>query len=132
MARIEEIERRLLNWARWSAGRSGGYAAVKLGQVPLPRDPYADKAIHTNDAEGSETDAAVAALPSELKATVVEFYLGRGGMRDHARALGCAEQTIYRRVDQAHVLLDRYFADRRAAADAERRRVERLGRVAVG
>ena len=33
MARIEDIERRLLNWARWKAGgRSGGlgYSAINL------------------------------------------------------------------------------------------------------
>lgn len=130
MARIDWIEHRLLNWARWRA-RSGrgalGYARVQLGvQAVVTRDPYADAPIPINDIEAGATDDAVQRLPSELKATVIEHYTGPGGELDHLRVLCCAKATMYARIERAHRLLADHFTAQKDRAAAERQRVEAL------
>lgn len=130
MARIDWIEHRLLNWARWRARSGGGalgYARVQLGvQAVVTRDPYADAPIPINDIEAGATDDAVQRLPSELKATVIEHYTGPGGELDHLRVLCCAKATMYARIDRAHRLLADHFTAQKDRAAAERQRVEAL------
>jgi hypothetical protein len=62
----------------------------------------------------------------EIKRAVVQFYLGRGGIKDHAKALCCAESTVYSRVERAHQLLSTYFRERHDARMTEQRRVRAL------
>lgn len=131
MARIEAIEHRLLNWARWKLTRGTGvlgYASVDLtNPTPTMREPYAETPVPTNAIEAAETDDAVNRLhPGGLKLAVVEFYVGRGGVKDKARRLCIGESTLYLRVDQAHQQLSEHFLARDAKARAERRRVEGL------
>lgn len=130
MARIDWIEHRLLNWARWksrSGGGALGYARVPLGvAAPATRDAYAEAPIPVNDIEAGATDDAVHRLPSELKAAVVEYYTGQGGEMDHLRRLCCAKATMYARIDRAHRLLADHFTARKDKAEQERLRVEAL------
>lgn len=131
MARIEWIEQRLLNWARWKLGADGGsmgYAGVDLtSPTPGVRDPYAEAAIPTNAIEAGDTDEAVERLhPGELRATVLEYYVGAGTYTDKLRRLVCSKATMYARIDQAHRQLAEHFSARRDRQQAERVRVERL------
>jgi hypothetical protein len=130
MARIDWIEQRLQNWARWSLMRGSGvlgYSAVDLSNpTPGIRDPYAQAPIPTNEIEASETDDAVQRLPGELKITVIEAYVGTGGLRQKLARLCCAERTLHDRIDRAHRLLANHFLAQQDKAKAERERVEAL------
>jgi hypothetical protein len=129
MPRLEWIEFRLNNWARWRLTRGGGvlgYAAVNMADpTPGVREPYAAVAIPTNDVEASETQDAIQKLTTpELKRAVEEFYLGKGGIRDKARRLCCGESTVYARVEQAHHQLATLLTEKQTKARDERARVE--------
>lgn len=130
MARIDWVETRLLNWARWKAGGgsfSGDYAKVNWGAEGV-RGRYAEVQIPTNAIEAGDTDAAVQALPGELRATVTEFYVGEGGEAQHLQQLQCTRSTMHARIERAHRLLAERWNTQRAARDAERSRVESLRR----
>lgn len=128
MARLDWVERRLQNWSRWKLNSGSGplgFAAVDLSNpTPEVRDPFAEAAIPTLAVEASETDDAVQRLPGELKATLLEFYTGRGGLADHLRRLVCAKATLYARLERADRLLAEHFNARDERARAERQRVE--------
>lgn len=130
MARIDWIERRLLNWARWrlkAGSGAGGYAQVNLANpTPGIRDPYEAAPIPVLAIEASETDTAIGTLPAELRSTLVEHYTGRGATSDQLRRLGIAKATLYARLERADRLLADYFNARDDAARRERQRVERL------
>lgn len=130
MARVDWIERRLLNWARWKLNSGSGplgYAGVDLSNpTPEVRDPYTEAPIPTLGVEASETDDAVQRLPSELKATVLEYYTGKGGLNDHLRRLVCAKATMYARLERADRLLAEHFNARDDKARSERKRLEAL------
>lgn len=128
MARIEDIERRLLNWARWKIGGSAGglgYASVNLAG-DTSRELYREARIPTNDCEAEETDRAVVSLDSDLRRTVEVVYLGSGGTRNKAAALCCTEATVYARVDRAHRLLAQWFTARQRDRAIERDRLDAL------
>lgn len=128
MARIDWIEQRLLNWQRWKLGGGGvlGHAGTSWADFGMPRDTYGEVPIPTSNVEGGETDDAVQRLPSELKATVIETYLGTGGMRKHCERLAIGESTLHARIDRAHRLLADHFMARQDKARDERERVEGL------
>lgn len=128
MARIDWIEHRLQNWARWKLARgSGSMSSVNLLAADMPRDPYSDKPIPISDCEASDTDEAVERLyPSELKVTVLEHYCGAGGMRHKLTRLCCSEPTLHARIGRAHRLLADHFLAKQDKAKAERDRVEQL------
>lgn len=134
MARIEDIERRLLNWARWRAGMKGGglgYASADMAAERVDGGGYdAQAIIPTIDVEASETDQAVMTLPSELRRTVEVCYLDGGGMKRHMVKLACTEETIKARIWRAHRLLSGWYADKAARARENRARVEALQRSA--
>lgn len=135
MARDEEIERRLQNWARWRLCCTGsplGFAGVDLENADMPRDPYAQAPIPTNDIEASETEEAVRQLPDELFQTLVVFYIGAGSQVKKARHLGITERGMRARVEQAHRYLSAYFTGKNERIRVERERVEALLRAAVG
>lgn len=129
MAKIDWIEQRLQNWARWKlTGGAGvlGFAAVNLENADMPREPYADAPIPTSNVEAGETDDAVQRLPGELKATVLEAYLGVGTMRQKLERLHCSATTMHERIGRAHRLLADHFLAKQDRAKAERARVEAL------
>lgn len=132
MARIDWIEQRLQNWARWKLMQGGGvlgYAAVDLQGVGSTAEPWAAAAIPVSDVEAGETDEAVQRLsPGGLALTVIEHYTGRGGIKDKLARLCCAERTYHTRIDQAHRQLADHFNARQERQRAERARVEALQR----
>lgn len=132
-ARIDDIERRLLNWARWRLGGTAGglgFASVNLEAALSARDDSRQSVVPTSDAEAVDTDAAVLALDSALRRTVEVVYLSGGGMAGKARKLACSEATVYSRVGQAHWQIAAWLADLATRRRAERERVERTMRAA--
>jgi hypothetical protein len=134
MAKIEDIERRLLNWARWRdmAGSGGlGYAAVKL-EGGGTRGGYREAKVPVIDCEAAEMDELVQRLPSELRFTLEVCYCESGGETTRMERLMCARSTIHARITQAHIMLARWLADKHQVRTAERQRVDKLQRVGVG
>lgn len=132
MARIEDIERRLTNWARWRCGAGSGglgYAAVNFA-TSSSAGGYRECVVPTGDCEAEETDQAVQALPSELRATVETVYLAGGGMAQKARRLAVTPAAVYARIDQAHRQLQVWLQDLAARRRAQRAHVEALQRQA--
>jgi hypothetical protein len=134
MARIEWIEHRLLNWARWKMQRGGGVGGLGYASVNLigalsggGRQHCAETVVPTNEIEAAATDAAISRLhPGGLALAVREHYTGRGGIKDQARRLCCAESTLHARIAQAHRQLADHFLAQQDKAKAERARVEAL------
>lgn len=130
MARIEWVEHRLQNWARWRLmGGSGalGYAAVNLGAaLNGGRAGYVTSVIPVSDVDAAEVDDAVERLPGHLKITVIEVYTGEGGLAAKLQRLACAESTMHRRIGDAHRLLADHFLAKDDKQRAERARVELL------
>jgi hypothetical protein len=138
VARIDWIEQRLLNWARWRLSRGGGmlgYASVDLtglADADAGRDGYISATIPISDVEASETEGAVERLQSELKAAVEIVYLGTGTMNEKCARLFIAAQTMKDRIGRAHRVLADHFLAQQDKRKAERERVERLQRTAAG
>lgn len=133
MAKIEEIERRLLNWGRWKHGAGAGalgYARVNYSEPATDRDNYHEAVIPTFDCEAEVTDQAVRALVSELRATVEVYYVLGGGLAAKARRLAVAEATVKSRIDRTHRLIQAWLAERERGQLEQRRRVERLTQAA--
>jgi hypothetical protein len=134
MARVEWVEERLQVWARWrlARGKGGtgrlGYAAVKWGPSNSGRSGYITAAIPLLEAEASQTDAAIQALPAHLAKAVAVVYCEPGTAAHHAVALHCAVSTVYARIEEAHRLLRDALLQRQRSAAAERARVEGLQR----
>jgi hypothetical protein len=122
MARIEDIDRRLQNWGRWKhgAGAGGlGYARVR-SMMRVDGGEQAGPIVPTNDCEAQDTDGAVMALPSELRATIEVYYVQGGGMADKAKRLACTEPTIRNRIARAHPLIQSFLADLAARRQQQR------------
>lgn len=127
MARIEWIELRLLNWARWKVSRGAGDIGFSRAGLEAGGDRYRQAIIPISDVEASDTDAAIDRLsPPGLRLTVFEVYVGPGGIRDKAKRLCCSEPTVHARIDQAHRQLAIDLAEKQRQAAAERARVEHL------
>jgi hypothetical protein len=130
MSRVEEVERRLLNWARWRIGGSSGglgFAKTSMGNQS-GGSRYRESVIPTNAAEAMETDDAVKGLEADLR-DVVEQHYGEGlSVALVAVRRGRSAATIYARLDRAHAVLDQVFRDRAYARRAERERVASIVR----
>lgn len=134
MARIEDVERRLLNWARWRIGgqRGGlGYSSVSWGMT-VGSARGREAVIPTNAAEATDTDNAVKALMPELQRVVMGHYVDGYSVAAVSVQLGCSVATVYARIDRTHQLLDQAFRDLAAARRIERERVERMARAKRG
>lgn len=137
MARIEWVHFRLLNWSRWlltqGMGRLG-YARSEPSQaIGGTPQPWAEAPVPINSIEASETHDAVQALPGELKATVIQWYTGRGTEADHIRKLVCSRSTLHARIERAQRMLAEHFEVRRARGEAlQRAERERLQALASG
>lgn len=125
MAMIEEVDRRLHNWARWvSGGMAGGlgYASLDLTGV---RGGGADGAvIPTNAIEASATHDEVQRLSSELRRTVELYYQRTTSRAGLSLLLCCSVSTVDARLSRAHrQLMDAFLeADSRAAERAAQMR----------
>jgi len=132
MARIDEIERRLLNWARWRAGGAAGglgYASVNL-QSEGAQAGYREAVIPTIDCEAEETERAVMSLASELRAAVEAVYLQGGTSEQKARRLCVTPRTVQMRVETAHRRISAWLADLAATRRLQRERIEAMQRAA--
>lgn len=127
----EEMNRRLENWARWSAFRTdGGRPASGSATERVDCAGWdAPTVIPTSDAEAEETDRGVRRMELRLRGALVAWYLGGGGVVQRCKRVGCSETELRTRVALGQRALDQWLADRRAAADAERQRVEALQRL---
>ena len=114
MARIDDIERRLLNWARWKHGAgAGGLGFASINPAALlgeDRDNFKEARIPTSDCEGEETDQAVKALPTELCETVHVVYLLGGGMAQKAKRLHVSDSGLRARISAAHRQISAWLA----------------------
>lgn len=131
MARIEWIEMRLLNWARWRLMQGSGplgYAAVDLTDptAMVQRDPYTDAPVPTNAIEAGETEEGIRSLEEDLRAAVLAWYLRTDGLRGALRQTGISESTLHQRIDRAHRRLADWINDRQERARQERERVASL------
>lgn len=101
---IEFIHQRLLQWADWSAN---GHRAKGLGYSPCTLRKWSAKSTFCEvadprlDEESIATDAAVTALPEELRQCVMIYYLKSGTVRQKARDLGMSHETMYQRLHHA-------------------------------
>jgi len=128
MARDPNIERRLVNWARWmdGAGDVGlGYGSASIwNRVKVDCSPNRQSVIPTNAVEAEQTDRAIKSLPPELIETVHLHYLGRGStIAAVAVVLGCAVSTVHWRIKDAHRRITVWISDLEREA-ATRRQVE--------
>ena len=131
MPKIDFIEQRLLNWARWRAASGSGelgYGRPDLGAAANGgRGGYVEAVIPVSDGEAWDTDTAINRLhPGGLRLAIYEMYLGAGTAADKATRLGCSEPTLFRRIEQAHRLLADHFVTVRDRSVAERARLDRL------
>lgn len=119
--RDEDMERRLLQWARWremKAG-SGGFAKVNLLE-PRAASGYREAIIPIDQDEAAITDEGVMALQGPLRAAVEAWYLrgvGREGLsaaESAAARLCISVRTLHKRVGDAHRALSAWFSERAA------------------
>ena len=77
MARIEKVERRLVEWADWKRAED--------------KNEWPGKTGHPS-ASTHQTDGFVAALPESLQATSTAFYVVRGPIIDHLKRSAVQKQ----------------------------------------
>lgn len=128
-----EMDRRLQNWARWRAFREGGgrTGGPSMGDRVDGAGWDAPTVISTNDAEAEETERGVMAMESVVRYATCTWYLTGGGVMQRCERAQCSETEMRRRVALGHLSLGQWLADKRAAADVERQRVEKLQRAAA-
>ena len=135
MRMLDDMDRRLQNWARWcwqlaDGGRPASGHSWEEDRVD--GEGYdAPTVIPTSDAEAEETGKAVAAMPSELRAACEAWYRGSGGVQQKCKRLCISETTLRERIGRAHRWLAQWLSDRRLLADRERERVEAARSAAV-
>lgn len=135
MARIEWVEERLQEWARWRIARTGGdmgYGSSDLGAANGGRSGYVTATIPIEETRASATDDAINRLvPAGTVLTVHVYYVGAGGHQDKAKHLGISVAAMYARIDKAHQQLAAIFVaerEQRERLRRERERVEALQR----
>lgn len=112
MAKIEWVERRLVEWSEWV--RSGGASDRGTG-YPVKNCLHADWGAPSVAVRGlpkivpkglgAATHAQVAQLSVTLQQTLVLHYLEQRTARLIAQSLGCAASTVDARLWRAHALL---------------------------
>ena len=118
---INYMDRRLQSWGRWSLARLDGQWSHVSQCRYREREPrsYGFDNVMPIDESCTETDRAIAWLSLKERrcaAIVCSTY------RDHlswsaemrARLLSISSRTLYRDLDRAHALLQRYLNDRAA------------------
>lgn len=126
MAKIEHIERRLLNWARWKVGATGdklGYASPSLNER-VDGGGYRSVGVPTLSHDAYEVDAAIGALSKDLQQTLYEVYVCESPSSVLEQRLGIGYRAVLSRVDQAHRLLLRVFEESAAKLKAAREAIQ--------
>jgi hypothetical protein len=125
MAKIDYIEFRLLNWARWKM-RAGGrlnYAGINWESAGTSSG-YREAVIPIDDCDASVTNDAVLQLPKHLQETLLEHYTGEHtDVPTQARKLGCGVSTVHARIEDAHHRLSAYFYAKAEAGRVEQERI---------
>ena len=105
MQRISWIDSRLLSWALWrltGTSRVGGYScpAYNPQRVAQTDDVRAGSRSFSplEDSAAYQMDRAIAALPDELRRTVILFYTYDGGVELVALRLKITRATLHRRL----------------------------------
>lgn len=128
MARIEDMKRRLENWARWhEQGASGGLgyprqsAFVRMAPVD---GTAADAVIPCDEIEAAKTEEAIKGLQftkPHLHRTATLIYLKGLSIKYAAVELGRAQSTVKANLEQLDHVLQQWYTDRaerlQAAAD---------------
>lgn len=107
MAKIDWIEKRLENWARWRLKRSANALGFPKQNVLArfwspPRNREAVAILPVDENEAWTLEQCIGALPLVLKQTVEQRYLTTGSVTDDANALGCGVSTVHARIEDAH------------------------------
>jgi DNA-directed RNA polymerase specialized sigma24 family protein len=110
LARLDEVERRLVEWAEW---RRNARDRERLAGRTFDPDAGVPRGVR-------QMERIVASMLGRLKETLLEVYVERGSMAAHAVKLGCPETAVARRLGRAHL----FIADH-LAADGQREREER-------
>lgn len=132
--RDPDMERRLLNWAKWRWLTKGGggenFARCDMAEERVDGGGGYDAPITVSviDEEAWQMDAAVATLESALRRTVEVVYLEGGNVQRKAAKLCVSERTVHTRIDQAHRKLAAWFTDRQQQQREKRARTEALQR----
>ena len=129
MKRIEEMERRLLNWARCVLGdRAGGmgFATVDLTLANADRSENRESVIPRDEVEARVTAEGILTLEDDLRRAVQAFYLSGGGHELIAKRLAISKATMYERVARSHHKLQAWLADRERRLVEQRKRLERI------
>ncbi len=133
MARDPYIEQRLINWAKWCAGRGAGglgYASTNWDAWD-GSDRYGEgRAAVVQDDEQSITDQAVRSLERDLQEALAMQYIEGGAVAVKAHRLGVHEQTFRSRLRRGERGVSAWLVERQRAADLERERVESMQRAA--
>lgn len=125
MARIDWVQTRLENWARWHASMNGGglgFASQAAFLRLVVDESRGASAIPVDEVEASITNDAVEALKvgyGHLHQTLRLYYLKGAGIRGTAQTMRRAESTIKAQLAQADALLAGWFAERKRRKEAE-------------
>jgi hypothetical protein len=132
MARIDWVQRRLENWARWHSTMNGGGLGFATQAAFLNEavdcDTRQEARIPIDEVEASITNDAVEALKlgyGHLHQTLRLYYLRGEGIKGTARSMRRAESTIHAQLGQADALLATWFADRKRRKEAEAEQLRR-------
>lgn len=126
MARIEWIRHKLENWARWCAqGDSGGlgFPSQAAFSRMAPGGARSSDVVPTSSIDAAETNEAVQSLQlrqSHLYLVLMNHYAKGYDIHKVAAKLGRAESTIRRNLEEADLVLLRWYEDRRTARAAKR------------
>ncbi len=133
MARIERIERRLQNWARWSQERaSHGLGYPRSSTIAkadgAPRHAEDRNVIPVDSIDAWQTEQAVRALrfvDGSLHALVVLLYVEGRSAEDIGRQLAVGARRVYQRLDRAQFELAKWFSAHRKRPAASALRLPR-------
>ncbi len=140
MATIEWVDRRLSNWARWSAERAAGTLGYPrctafARAASAPRHAESRNSIPVDGIEAAVTERAVRALrfvKGSLHAVVVLHYVHDISGSELAQRMGdIGSRRAYQLVEEAHFELAKWFAlhrDRPATASIGSALIEAIER----
>lgn len=129
MAKIEHVHHRLERWAMWvHRGRrsGGGGGMLPMFQGYRPEVNVAREAVvPIQEEECWRTEEAIKQLPEEMASTVGMYYLHDSSYTQ--RQFGISSSVLSQRIDSAHRMLARSFAQSLAASVSTHRPPEWLG-----
>lgn len=113
MARIPEIEARLLRWAEWrKVGDGSGYPVKSVlhedWSPPSSGTTPSMKVVPASDVK--QTGRAVVRLSERLQATLLLHYVRRLPVAQAGAELKCQPDTVHARIEQAHRELSQLLA----------------------